>query len=360
MASDNKQTETEMEYRLLGGTGLKISTLSFGFWATFGVKEGVERCVSVMRICRNAGVNFFDNAEAYGTKCGDAEIIMGQSLQILKKEDAIKWRRSDIVISTKIFFGGSGQNEKGLSRKHVVEGIKACLERLQLDYVDIVFCHRPDLLAPTEEVVRAMSDIVTAGYAFYWGTSEWTAQQYTEAYWIAKNQNLIPPVAEQPEYNMLCRQRFEKEYYRLYNAPYKMGTTIWSPLKSGVLTGKYNKEIPKGSRLDQKGYEFLKDKFIKDKDNDIPIVMQLTEYAKKNFNTSVSCLAIAWCIKNRNVSTVLLGATKEEQIEENLKSLAVAKEISPKHMEEIEKILNNKPIQELDWGRFLVDRTNPL
>jgi len=327
MSTETKQNEAEMEYRLLGGTGLKVSTLSFGFWATFGVKEGLDRCVSIMRICRNAGINFFDNAEAYGANNGDAELIMGQALQILKKEDPEKWRRTDIVISTKLFWGGSGQNEKGLSRKHVIEGMKASLKRLQLDYVDIVFCHRADLLAPTEEVVRAMSDVVTSGQALYWGTSEWTAQQYTEAYWIAKTENLVPPIAEQPEYNMFKRERFEKEYFRLYKAPYKMGTTIWSPLKSGILTGKYNKEIPKGSRFDEKGYEFLKDRFEKEKEELIPKVEKLTEYAKKNFNTSVSCLAIAWCVKNRNVSTVLLGATKEEQIQENLKSLEVAKKL---------------------------------
>jgi len=358
--TDTKQSEPDMEYRLLGGTGLKVSTLSFGFWATFGVKEGLERCVSILRICRNAGINFFDNAEAYGAKFGDAETIMGEALQILTKEDSVKWRRSDIVISTKIFWGGSGQNEKGLSRKHVMEATKASLQRLQLDYVDILFCHRADSLTPTEEVVRAMSDVVTSGRALYWGTSEWTAQQYTEAHWIAKTHNLIPPVVEQPQYNMFCRERFEKEYIRLYNAPYKMGTTIWSPLKSGILTGKYNNEIPKGSRLDQKGYEFLKSSFNKDKEDQIPKVVKLTEYAKQNFDTSVSCLAIAWCCKNRNVSTVLLGATKEEQIEENLKSLEVAKKLTSKHMKEIDDILDNKPVQELDWGRLLVDKIGAL
>jgi len=349
-----------MEYRLLGGTGLKVSVLSFGFWATFGVKEGLERCVSILRICRNAGINFFDNAELYGKNSGDAETIMGQGLQLLKKEDPEKWRRTDLVITTKIFWGGSGQNEKGLSRKHVVEGMKASLKRLQLDYVDVVFCHRADPLTPTEEVVRAMSDVVSSGQALYWGTSEWTAQQYTEAYWIAKTHNLIPPIAEQPEYNMFQRERVEKEYFRLYNAPYKMGTTIWSPLKSGVLTGKYNKEIPKGSRLDEKGYEFLKDRFNKDKDDVVPKLVQLTEYAKKNFDTSVSCLAIAWCLKNRNVSTVLLGATKEEQIQENLKSLEVAKKLTSKHMKEIEEILKNQPTLEQHWGRFLVDKIGAL
>jgi len=334
--------------------------LSFGFWATFGVKEGLERCVSIMRICRNAGINFFDNAELYGQKSGDAEIIMGQALQILIKEDSTKWRRSDLVISTKLFWGGAGQNEKGLSRKHIMEGTKASLKRLQLDYVDILFCHRADLLTSTEEVVRAMSDVVVSGQALYWGTSEWTAQQYTEAHWIAKAYNLVPPIAEQPQYNMFYRDRFEKEYARLYNSPYKMGTTIWSPLKGGILTGKYNNEIPKGSRLDQKGYEFLKDRFTKEKEDQIPKVIKLTEYAKKNFNTSVSCLAIAWCCKNRNVSTVLLGATKEDQIEENLKSLEIAKKLTSTHMKEIDEILNNKPVQELDFGRVLVDKIGAL
>ena len=360
MATETKKEEPEMEYRMMGGTGLKVSTLSFGFWATYGVKEGVDRCVSVMRICRKAGINLFDNAEAYGKEYGDAEIIMGKALKKLQEEDAQLWRRSDIVVTTKLFWGGKGQNEKGLSRKHLIEGMNKSLQRLQVDYVDIVFCHRPDPLTPTEEIVITMTNIINQGQAFYWGTSEWSAQRITEAYYIAKMNGLIAPCVEQPQYNMFVRERFEKEYIRLYDAPYKMGSTIWSPLKSGILTGKYNKEIPKGSRMAEKGYEWLAKRWGDEKAKQVPIVEKLMEYAKKNFDTTVTCLAIAWCVKNKNVSTVLLGATKEHQIEENLKALDVAKRMSEKNMQDIDEILGNKPTEESNAGRFVKNITNPV
>eukprot|EP01084_Bolivina_argentea_P079405 144045_1 len=361
MAAETKKEEYEMEYRLLGNTGLKVSTLSFGFWATYGVKEGVDKCVTVLRICRKAGINFFDNAEAYGKENGDAEIIMGKALKKLHQEDAKLWRRSDIVISTKIFWGpGGGQNEKGLSRKHVIEGVNASLKRLQLDYVDVVFCHRPDALTPTEEVVRAYTSIIQSGKAFYWGTSEWTAQQITEAYWIAKMEGLIAPVVEQPQYNLFHRENLEKNYLRLFNHPYKLGTTIWSPLASGVLTGKYNKETPDGSRMAQKGYEWLQKRWDKEKAQKIPRVEKLMNYAKDKLNTTVTCLAIAWTIKNKNVSCCLLGATKEHQIKENLKALQVAKLLTPQNMKDIDEIMENKPTLPGHYGRFLENKTDPL
>lgn len=360
MAEQKKDEGIDMEYRMLGGTGLKVSTLSFGFWATYGVKEGVDRCIKVMRICRNAGINFFDNAEAYGKENGDAETIMGQAIVALQKEDAKLWRRSDICVTTKLFWGGAGQNEKGLSRKHLIEGMKASLQRLQMPYVDVVFCHRPDPLMGTEEVVRGMTQIVRNGQAFYWGTSEWSAQQITEAYWIAKTEGLVPPVVEQPQYNMFEREKVEKEYARLYAAPYSMGTTIWSPLKSGILTGKYNKETPEGSRMAEKGYEWLAKTWDATKAQRIPIVEKLMTFAKEKLDTTVTCLAIAWCVKNKNVSTVLLGATKEHQIEENLKALAVAKKLTPEMMDEINEILGNKPEMPGGFGRVLVNKTDPL
>jgi len=360
MAEQKKEDAgIDMEYRMLGGTGLMVSTLSFGFWATYGVKEGVDRCVSVMRICRNAGINFFDNAEAYGKENGDAETIMGQAIKKLEAEDAKLWRRSDICVTTKLFWGGKGKNEGGLSRKHLIEGMKASLARLQMDYVDVVFCHRPDPLTPTEEVVRGMTQLIRNGQAFYWGTSEWTAQQITEAFWIAKTEGLIAPVVEQPQYNMFEREKVEKEFKRLYAAPYSLGTTIWSPLKSGILTGKYNKEVPDGSRMAEKGYEWLAKQWGATKAERIPIVEKLIGFAKK-LDTTVTCLAIAWCVKNKNVSTVLLGATKEHQIEENLKSLAVAKKLTPEMMDELDEILGNKPTQPGAWGRTLDNKTDPL
>jgi len=234
-----------------------------------------------------------------------------------------------------------------------MEGMDACLKRLQLDYVDVVFCHRPDELTPTEEIVQAYTDIIHSGKALYWGSSEWTAQQITEAYWIAKQNHLIPPVVEQPQYNMFERDRVEKEYRRLYKQPYGLGTTIWSPLASGVLTGKYNKEVPKDSRMDQKGYEWLKVRWESQKDTRIPQVEKLMEYAKKNFDTTVSTLAIAWCAKNPNVSCVLLGATKEEQIKENLTALSVARKLTPQHLKDIDAILGNKPAAIDYYGRDL-------
>jgi len=319
-----------------------------------------DRAVSILRICRKAGINLFDNAETYGN--GAAESIMGIALKRLQREDPKLWRRSDIVISTKIFWGpDGGQNERGLSRKHVAEGMAASLKRLQLDYVDIVFCHRPDPLTPTEEVVRGMSQLVHDGKAFYWGTSEWSAQRITEAFWIAKQHGLVPPVVEQPQYNMLERGRVEKEYLRLYAAPYSMGTTIWSPLKSGVLTGKYNKSVPSGSRMAESGYEWLAKQFGANKARWIPLTEKLMAIAqRKELETSLTVLAIAWCVKNENVSTVLLGATKEHQIEENLNALAVAKKLTPEIMKEIDGILGNKPKPQSNPGRFVKDKTSPL
>merc|ERR1712087_844721 len=235
-------------------------------------------------------------------------------------------------------------NEGGLSRKHLIEGMKASLARLQMDYVDVVFCHRPDPLTPTEEVVRGMTQLIRNGQAFYWGTSEWTAQQITEAFWIAKTEGLIAPVVEQPQYNMFEREKVEKEFLRLYAAPYSMGTTIWSPLKSGILTGKYNKATPDGSRMTTKGYEWLAKTFGANKAKWIPITEKLIELAARpELDTSLTCLAIAWCLKNKNVSAVLLGATKEHQIEENLKALAVAKKLTPDLMREIDDIVGTKP-----------------
>jgi len=276
---------------------------------------------------------------------------MGEAFAQLAKEDPVAWRRSDLVVSTKLFWGGSGVNEKGLSRKHVREGLRASLERLKMDYVDIVFCHRPDELTPTEEVVQAFTEEIQAGRAFYWGTSEWSAQQITEAYWIAKVRNLIPPVVEQPEYNLFKRERFEVEYRRLYQNPYRMATTIWGPLNAGILTGKYNQDIPKGSRLDH--YAWLRSRYEDSMADRIAKTEELMKYAKANFNTSSTCLAIAWVVKNPNVSTALLGASKESQIEENLKALSVARQLTPQHMEEIEAIVKSKP-QGVDfYGRDL-------
>lgn len=339
-----------MPHRMLGRTGLQVSVLSYGFWATFGVKdslqseEGIQTAMDCLRVARKAGVNLFDNAEVYGSPRGEAERIMGEAIRRLTEEDPQLWRRSDILITTKIFWGGDGVNEKGLSRKHILEGTDAALERLQVDFVDLVFCHRPDPLTPTETVVRAMTDAVRSGRATAWGTSEWSAQQITEAVWIARSLGLEAPQFEQPQYNMFHRERFEREYHPLFRAPYEIGTTIWSPLMSGILTGKYNDAIPEGSRLTQPGYEWLQERLKSHRDSGvIEKVRQLTAFAESDLHCSMTQLALAWCLKNGNVSTVLLGATKPEQLAENLGAIDVARRMSTAHIERIEGILGNKP-----------------
>ncbi len=227
-----------MEYRHLGSSGLQVSALSFGAWVTFGQQFGEDLAHDCMKAAYDAGCNFFDNAEVYAS--GQAETLMGKAIK------RAGWKRSDLVVSTKIFWGGDGPNDKGLSRKHIVEGTDAALARLQLDYVDLLFCHRPDIRTPIEETVRAMNFIIDQGKAFYWGTSEWSAAQIMEAYQIARREHLIPPTMEQPQYSMLERDKVEKEYAKLYRE-IGLGTTIWSPLASGILTGKYSDGVPGGT-----------------------------------------------------------------------------------------------------------------
>lgn len=351
-----------MYYRMLGNTGLQVSVLSYGFWATFGAKDdlndqqGIDVAKSCLRVARDAGINLFDNAEVYGNPYGEAERIMGCALKQLREEDPTKWRRSDLIITTKIFWGGLGVNEKGLSRKHVVEGLRASLARLQMDYVDLVFCHRPDNLTPTETVVRAMTDVIRTGKATAWGTSEWSAQQITEAVWIAKSNGLEPPQFEQPQYHMFHRERLESEYFPLFQQPYNIGTTIWSPLASGLLTGKYNDSIPTGSRADTKGYSWLQDRLRKwHKEGKIDKVRALAAFASDRFNCSVGQLAIAWCLKKEFVSTVLLGATKPDQLLENIASLQIAQRMTAADVLAINEILNNTPTPYAGYGQGVRD-----
>ncbi len=244
-----------MEYRFLGSSGLQVSALSLGAWVTYGDQTGEDTAFACMETAYQAGVNFFDNAEAYAS--GKAETIMGNVIQ------RAGWKRSDLVISTKIFWGGDGPNDSGLSRKHIIEGLDASLARLQMPYVDLLFCHRPDMHTPIEETVRAMNHVISQGKAFYWGTSEWDAVQIMEAYHIARREHLIPPMMEQPEYNMFQRERVEVEYAPLYEK-IGLGTTIWSPLASGLLTGKYNQGIPEDARASLEGYEWLRERFESD------------------------------------------------------------------------------------------------
>ncbi|GBD01870.1 L-glyceraldehyde 3-phosphate reductase [bacterium HR18] len=329
-----------MEYRHLGRSGLKVSALSYGAWVTFGdqIDEGLaEAC---MHAAYEAGVNFFDNAEAYAG--GKAEIMMGN---ILKRSG---WKRSDLVISTKIFWGGKGPNDVGLSRKHIIEGTKAALERLQLDYVDLIFCHRPDPETPIEETVWAMNYVLDQGWALYWGTSEWSAEQLRYAYEFARREHLIPPTMEQPQYNMFHRARVEREYVPLYR-DYGLGLTTWSPLASGILTGKYNDGIPAGSRMALPGYEWLRKRLESEEGRrQIEKVRRLMPIAEE-LGCTMAQLAIAWCLKNPHVSTVITGASRPEQVRENMKALEVAQRLTPDVMERIEAILENRPEPEINW-----------
>jgi voltage-dependent potassium channel beta subunit len=323
-----------MDYRFLGSSGLKISALSFGSWVTFGDQIGEDVASECMKIAYDSGINFFDNAEAYAH--GRAEVMMGN---IIKKAG---WKRSDLVVSTKIFWGGSGPNDNGLSRKHLIEGTQASLRRLQMDYVDLIFCHRPDPDTPIEETVRAMNSIVNQGQALYWGTSEWSARQITAAYHIARQEHLVPPTMEQPQYNMFHRERVEREYASLF-AEFGLGTTIYSPLASGLLTGKYNDGIPEGTRASLRGYKWLRERFVgEEAELKIAKVRKLTSIASK-LGISMAQLAIAWCLKNPHVSTVITGASRPEQVKENMKALDAVPLLTDEVMEKIEEVLANKP-----------------
>ncbi len=324
-----------MEYRRLGKSGLKVSTLSFGSWVTFAYQVDVRDAAEMLKVAYDGGVNFFDNAEAYAK--GRAEVIMGKALKNLG------WRRDSYCVSSKVMFGSvddPAPTQRGLSAKHVFEACHQALERLQVDYLDLFFCHRPDPEVPIEETVRTMHNLIAQGKVLYWGTSEWPAEDIFEAHRIARENNLTPPTMEQPQYNMFERARFEKEYAPLYDGP-GLGTTIWSPLYSGLLTGKYNDGIPDGSRLTVDNYKWLKDRVVGD-DDKIVKVRQLSDLAAE-IGTTTALMAIAWCAKNPNVSTVILGASKVEQLRENLRAMDVVELLTPDVMARIEGILENAP-----------------
>jgi voltage-dependent potassium channel beta subunit len=329
-----------MEYRRLGGSGLKVSALSFGAWVTFGEQVGDDTARDLMRTAREAGVNFFDNAETYAH--GEAEAMMGRVIQQLG------WKRSDLVLSTKIFWGGDGPNDRGLSHKHLVEGTLAALDRLQTSYVDLIFCHRPDLDTPIEETVRAMSQLIDRGLAFYWGTSEWSADQIRDAYGIARREHLVPPTMEQPQYNMFTRERVEKEYARLYD-DIGLGLTTFSPLASGNLAGKYLDGVPKGTRLDTEGYEYLRKQLDTPRGRDrIEKVKRLIPIAGE-LGASMAQLAIAWAVRNPRVSTVITGASRPAQITENMRALELSTRLGPDVLARIEAVLENRPKPETDF-----------
>ena len=326
-----------MEYRRLGRSGLKVSALSLGSWVTFSNQVDVDKAVKMMGYAYDHGINFFDNAEVYVH--GKSEEVMGKALQKLG------WSRDSYAVSSKVRWGAVKDPKPmqyGLSRKHIVEACHQAIERMGCDYLDLYFCHRPDPEVPMEETVRAMTELIQQGKVFYWGTSEWSAQQLMEAHSVARQYNLIPPTMEQPQYNMFHRYRFEVEYGRLYDT-IGLGTTIWSPLLSGILTGKYNDGVPENSRMNLEGYSWLRRMLESDEGQArVQKVRELTAVAEE-LDTTMARLAIAWCLKNPNVSTVILGASRIAQLEDNLQSLELVSQLTNDVMEKIEAVLDNKP-----------------
>ena len=328
-----------MEYRRLGRSGVQLSVLSYGSWVTFHKQVDDSIADSLMGTAYDAGINFFDNAEGYAG--GESEKMMGR---VLKKKN---WDRTTYMVSSKVFFGLHGKHNKpnqgGLSRKHIVEACHGALERLQHDYLDLYYCHRPDPTVPIEEVVWTMHNLIQQGKVLYWGTSMWSGAEIMEAHRVAQQYCLIGPVMEQPQYNMFERYKMEMDYLPVFQNV-GLGTTIWSPLAAGFLTGKYNDGIPEDSRLAIKGFGWLQDRWLQDEK--LKKVKQLAELAKQ-LNVSLASLAIAWTIKNPNVTTAILGATKTEQLQENLKALDTLKVLTPEVQEQIENILQNKPTMDL-------------
>ena len=320
-----------MKYNNLGKSGLKVSELSFGSWITFGKQTDLVSAGKLMKSAFDRGINFFDNAEAYAR--GLSELIMGEILR--------SFRREDLVLSTKIYWGGEGPNQTGLSRKHLIEGTKNSLRRMQLEYVDLLFCHRPDPDTPIEETVLAMDSLVRGGQALYWGTSEWSAASLEETFQICRELNCIPPSMEQPQYNMLVRDRFEKEYAPLYEK-HHIGTTTWSPLASGILTGKYNNGIPSESRLalNPALLQNLKDSGLLS-ETSLGKVIELTALAE-DLGGTMAQLAIAWILKNPHVSTVITGATSKKQLDENINALDLKEKLDSDTMKTIETILTRE------------------
>jgi voltage-dependent potassium channel beta subunit len=322
-----------MEYRKFGNTGLQISALSFGSWLTFGKQIEDNISETLMAKAYDAGINFFDNAEIYAR--GQSEIVMGKSLKKLN------WTRSSYMVSSKVFFGfeENKPNQRGLSRKHILEGCDAALKRLQVDYIDLYFCHRPDKNTPILETVQAMNTLIQQGKILYWGTSEWSAQEILQAHLEAEKHHLIAPVMEQPQYNLFERKKLEDDYLHIFRYQ-GMGTTIWSPLSSGLLSGKYLGEAG-DTRLSMQGMDWLRERNI------TPERLEKVKSLKKvsdDLGISISQMAIAWCLKNPNVSTAILGASKVEQLDENLRSLDAVSLLTDEVMSRLDVIMDNKPV----------------
>ncbi|KAJ7147575.1 NADP-dependent oxidoreductase domain-containing protein [Mycena crocata] len=345
-----KYSPKEMPFRRLGPSGLRVPLFSLGGWLTLGGSVVGDPVKEIIQTAFENGINMFDTAEDYAK--GKSELEMGRVIKELN------FRRTDLVISTKIFWGPrDGPNDTGLSRKHIIEGAQECLARLQLTYVDVIFAHRCDTTVPMEEIVRAFNYVIDKGWAFYWGTSEWTAHQIEEAHHIATKLNLIAPIAEQCQHNMFHRERPEKEYAPLYRK-YSLGTTAFSPLHYGILTGKYNDGVPDGSRLATEGmFKGMVDK--EQGQEKLRKVRELTKIADK-LDATPSALALAWVAKNKNTSTVILGVSSANQLLENLKALEVLPKMTDDIMKQIEKILDNEPVIEPNHGRPLLDKLGKL
>lgn len=325
-----------MEYRHLGRSGLQVSVLSFGSWVSFSKQITDKTADELMGIAYDKGINFFDNAEVYAL--GESEKMMGR---VLKKK---KWDRTSFTVSSKVFWGWRGKenkpNQTGLSRKHIMEACEEALQRLQVDYLDMYFCHRPDKGTPVEETVWAMNHLLQQGKILYWGTSEWSGVEIMEAHKVAQQYKLIGPTMEQPQYNLFERDKMENEFLQIFKTV-GLGTTIWSPLASGLLSGKYNDGVPKNSRFALQGFDWLKDRWMLD--DKVKKVQKLSGLAAK-LSVTTAALSIAWCIKNPNVSTAILGATKKQQLLDNLKALEVMEKLTPEVIEKIESIMKTKPV----------------
>ncbi len=323
-----------MEYRRLGKSGLRVSEFSFGSWVTFGKQVDGGDAKTLMSAAYDAGVNFFDNAEGY--ESGNSETLMGEALA------SLKWSRDSYIVSSKVFWGGTKPTQRGLSAKHVTEACHAALRRLQVDHLDLYFCHRPDIDTPIEETVRAMHNLILQGKILYWGTSEWSGQQITEAHLVARSQGLTPPTMEQPQYNLFERQKVEADYLPIYDT-FGLGTTIWSPLASGLLTGKYNDGIPSDSRVNLPGYEWLRDQVQSEGGKARLIKVKALAKLAAEAGMPVHHLALLWCLQNPHVSTVILGASRKSQLQDNLSALDAKSKMTPEVMAAIEAIVQTKP-----------------
>ena len=323
-----------MQYRRLGKSGLQVSEFSYGSWVTFAKQVDVAPAKAMLSAAYDAGVNFFDNAEGY--EQGNSELVMGQAI------DELGWSRDSYIVSSKVFWGGSKPTQRGLSAKHVTEACHAALKRLRVEHLDLYFCHRPDIDTPIEETVRAMDNLVRQGKVIYWGTSEWSGQQITEAHAIARAGNLTPPTMEQPQYNLFERDKVERDYAPVYDT-FGLGTTIWSPLASGLLTGKYNNGMPNDSRANLPGYEWLRDIMMGDQGR--ARIEKIKELAKiaDGAGMPIHHMALLWCLANPRVSTVILGASKIEQLHDNLSALKSREKMSADVMAAIEEVMGNKP-----------------